>query len=308
MIGVIVNPRSGFVIRQGIDHTRDLLGKAVPGAEIHILEPDDDIAELCNRFRSAGFRCIAAMGGDGTVNAVAAQLVESDIALGVIPGGTLNHFARDVGVGRDVGEALKVLRHGYTMSVDVARVNDHVFLNNSSIGLYPRMVELRDRYARRVGKWRAMVRAGLLVIRDAQSMVVELDDGNDKGEYVRAYILFIGNNQYEMDLLHLGRRTSLDGGELCCFILEAHGRLWLLPLVFHFLRGSETDGAPFRSLCTSELTLIPRGSEPVEVSADGEIFTLTPPLVYRVLPRALQVIVPEPPPPESREARNAEEG
>ena len=182
--------------------------------------------------------------------------------------------------------------------------NERIFLNNSSIGLYARMVEIRRRYESRLGKWRALVHAARLVVRHARATEVRFGDG-DTLESVRTYLLFVGNNQYELNLLHLGQRSCLDAGELCCFILEAPGRLALMPHVFHYLRGHRTFERVFRSLCTHELTVIPGRSRRVEVACDGEVFALTAPLVYRIVPRALKVVVPKPPPPESREMRAA---
>jgi diacylglycerol kinase family enzyme len=240
------------------------------------------------------------------MNSVAAQLVGSQTPLGVIPAGTLNHFARDVGVGRHVEEALRVLARGYVLPVDVAKVNDRIFLNNSSIGLYARMVEMRKRLEPRAGKWRALMYAGWLTIRKAHPSTVQIS--SDKGsERVRTYLVFVGNNQYELELLRLGQRARLDAGQLCCFILEGPSRLGLLPYVFGYLRDHRHHQRAahhvFHSLCTDELTVRTR-RRVVDVACDGEVFRLEAPLVYRVLPRALRVVVPKPPPPESREARS----
>lgn len=307
MIGVIVNPHSGYVARHGESAVRKLIAHGVPDAKIHVLEKGDDVAAVCKNFLEGGATCIAAVGGDGTVRSVAAELTGTETPLGVIPGGTLNHFARDVGVGRNVEEAIRVLAIGFHLPVDVACVNDKIFLNNSSIGLYPRMVGIRERYEHRLGKWRALVRAILLVARRAHSILLEIQNGIEV-QQVRTYLLFVGNNQYEFDLLHLGQRETLDGGELCCFVLEAPNRVRLVPHVFHFLRDRGPDGRIFHSTSMRDLTVTPRGLGPIEVSADGEVFHLEPPLKYRVLPRSLRVVVPKPPPEGSREVRDMTEG
>jgi diacylglycerol kinase family enzyme len=301
MIGLILNPRSGYVAAHGLPYVRAQITAVLPEVRIHVLQPGDDLAACCRALIADGATCIAVAGGDGSVSAVATHLVGTDIPLGVIPAGTLNHFARDVGVGRDVVRALHVLAGGYTLPVDVARVNERIFLNNSSIGLYARMVEIRRRYETRLGKWRALVHAARLVAWHARATEVQF--GGETLQSVRTYLLFVGNNQYELDLLHLGRRSCLDAGALCCVILEAPGRLALLPHVFHHLRGHRPYHHVLRSLGTHELTVIPGRARRVEVACDGEVFTLTAPLVYRILPRALKVVVPKPPPPESREMR-----
>jgi diacylglycerol kinase family enzyme len=226
-------------------------------------------------------------------------------SLGVIPVGTLNHFARDVGVGRDVEEALRILAHGYVLPVDVATVNDHVFVNNSSIGLYPRMVEIRERYEQRLGKWPALIHATLLVVREAQPSVVQVSDGHNRLN-LRTELVFVGNNQYELDFLHLGKRARIDAGELCCFVLEVPNRVNLWRHIFRYLRDKRPKRHFLRSLEVPRLTVIPRSTGSLEVAADGEVFQLTAPLEYRVRSRALRVVVPEPPPAGSREERDQE--
>ncbi|HWE62583.1 MAG TPA: diacylglycerol kinase family protein [Chloroflexota bacterium] len=305
MIGVIINPRSGYVAAHGVDHMRRLIEGSLPDARLHVLQPGEQVEAICRDFLAAGVACIAAAGGDGTVSSVASMVVGTETALGVIPAGTLNHFARDIDVGRDVPEALRVLAHGYVMPVDVARVNDRIFLNNSSIGLYARMVRIRHRYEQRLGKWRALLSAAWLVLRKARSIQVQVSDGAS-AEELHTYLLFVGNNQYELNLARLGRRACLNAGQLSVFTLEQPNRIQLFPQVFHLLREAHPDRRLFRSLSMSELTVIPhrRHRGPEAVACDGEVFLIDPPLVYRSVPRALRVVVPEPPPPGSREVRD----
>jgi diacylglycerol kinase family enzyme len=303
MIAVILNPHSGFVKAHGIDAVRAMIDEAVPSAQIHILQLHDDLAALCKSFVASGAECIAAAGGDGTVGSVAAQLVGTETPLGVIPGGTLNHFARDVGVGRHVSSALQVLGGGYSLPVDVASVNGHIFLNNSSIGLYPQMVAVRERYERRMSKSRAMMHAALLVARHAKEISVDLSSGDDT-LHIRTRLLFVGNNQYELNLLSLGQRQRLDAGELWCIVLDSSQRFRLIPNLFAFLRGRHPHERFFQAERATRLVVRPKQRpRQVEVSADGEVLSLSVPLEYRVLPQALKVVVPEPPPRESREMR-----
>lgn len=304
VIGVVLNPRSGYVRQHGAPRVCDQIAQVLPDARIHLLQHGDDVGALCKAFIADGATCIVAAGGDGTVNAVASHLVGTPTVLGVLPMGTLNHFARDVGVGRDVPAALQVLAEGHVLPVDVASVNDRVFVNNSSIGLYARMVEIRERYEQHLGKWRALAYAATMVLRRAEATVVDLSS-QASTERIHTYMLFVGNNQYELDLLHLGQRAKLDAGELCCFILEGGRRISLLPHVFRYLRNHHPDRRLFRSLLTTELTVRVAGRRAIEVACDGEVFRLTTPLRYRALPKALRVVAPLPPPLESREVRSA---
>ena len=111
--------------------------------------------------------CIVAGGGDGTVNAVAAHVVGTSTRLGVLPMGTLNHFARDAGIPSNLGSAIACIAVGHTRAVDVARVNDQIFLNNSSLGLYPTIVKMRDEQQQRLGrgKWPAFLWALVMALR-----------------------------------------------------------------------------------------------------------------------------------------------
>jgi diacylglycerol kinase family enzyme len=212
-------------------------------------------------------------------------------------------------VGRDVSEALQVLARGYSLPVDVASVNGRIFLNNSSIGLYPAMVAVRTRYEEKMSRWRAMIQAALLVLRHAPLISVDISDGEDT-IHVTTRLLFVGNNQYELNLLSLGRRERLDAGELWCIVLDDSSRVRIIPNMLAFLQGNQPNERFFRVQSTTELKVSPRGTRrQIEVSADGEAFRVPIPLIYRVKPRSLKVIVPRPPPPESREARsvNSEE-
>lgn len=302
MIGVILNPRAGFVASHGVPYLRALIEEHLPGADVRLLTPDADVTALCRELIAGGATCIAAVGGDGTVSSIASNIVDTEVALGVVPGGTLNHFARDVGVGRDVPQALRVLAGEYVLPVDVATVNDRIFLNNSSIGLYVRMVEIRRNYEQRLGKWRAMAHATLLTLRHAHPVSVNFaSDGTSR--QARTYLLFVGNNQYELDLLHIGQRARLDAGALCCYVVEGPRRLEMIPHVFGYLRDHRSHHHAFQALTSHEITVTMR-RRTVHVSCDGEVVHLRTPLVYRVRPKALRVVVPEPPPPGSREERS----
>jgi diacylglycerol kinase family enzyme len=291
VIGVIVNPRAGYVLRNGVEQVRSMIAEVVPDADFLVLQGHDEVASRVREFIDKGATCVAAVGGDGTVSSVAAALVDGGVSLGVIPGGTLNHFARDVGVGRHVPKAIRTLADGHPVSVDVATVNDRIFLNNSSLGVYARMVELRDREEQRFGKVRAMIRACLFAVRRTTWTEVDVSSG-DRTAKVRTRLLFVGNNQYELRLLNLGRRESLEEGVLSCFVLEAPTRFHLVRVLLGSLAGGETNPEFLRSLRTTELTVDPSHESQVDVSADGEVFRMKTPLVYKIRPRALRVMVP----------------
>jgi diacylglycerol kinase family enzyme len=235
---------------------------------------------------------IVAAGGDGTQSAVATALAGTDAHMGVLPMGTLNHFAKDLGLPQDIGDAARVIATGRPRAVDVGEVNGRVFINNSSIGLYPHVVRHRDDMRERLGhgKWYAMFWAIIAIFR--RFPVVKLRMTVNGESWLRTTpFVFVGNNTYEIDRLNLGGRTSLEKGELCVYFANRTGRLGMLRLAFRALIRCLRQDRDFNALCATELWIdTPRTS--ISVAADGEVLRLTPPLHYRVRPKALNVILP----------------
>jgi diacylglycerol kinase family enzyme len=235
---------------------------------------------------------VIAGGGDGTVNSVATRLVGTSTALGVLPLGTLNHFAKDLGLPLDLAPALDVILAGRTTQIDAGEVNGHIFLNNSSLGLYPRIVRLRaSRPARGVAKWFVATWATLQVLRTVPVMGVRIEvDGSPVLR--RTTLVFVGNNEYRMAGLDAGTRSSLTNGELVLYVVRGGGRRRLAEVAWHILRGTAEAADALEILHVSEATIESR-DHLLEVALDGEVTKLAPPLVYRIRPRALTVLVPE---------------
>ncbi|MEO7987464.1 MAG: diacylglycerol kinase family protein, partial [Gemmatimonadales bacterium] len=149
-IAVLLNPASGGGSREETaDRIIELFAARGRVARISRLGQGVSVADTVRRAIEAGAVAVVAAGGDGTVSAVAAELIRSETPLGVIPAGTLNHFAKDLGVPLDLEGAVEVIASGKVTAIDVGEVNDRVFINNSSIGVYPRIVELRDEYRKK---------------------------------------------------------------------------------------------------------------------------------------------------------------
>src|SRR2546423_730027 len=168
-------------------------------ARVRIAREGAEVLSLTRRALSNGAGAIVAGGGDGTIAAVASQLVGTHRALGVLPLGTLNHFAKDLGVPLNLEEAARNVCEGRVARVDVGEVNGQVFVNNSSLGLYPRIVRRRDKLQAREGdgKWKAFFRAAFAVLRRYPFLRVRLNA--DGREIVRETpFVMIGNNEYEM--------------------------------------------------------------------------------------------------------------
>jgi diacylglycerol kinase family enzyme len=235
---------------------------------------------------------IVAAGGDGTMNAVASLLAGSGIALGVLPLGTLNHFARDLGIPLELAEAAGNALRGKVREIDVGEVNGRVFLNNSSIGLYPAMVRRREKQRRRLGrgKWQAMLWASLNVLRAHPFLHLRLEVGGAEHRR-RTPFVFIGNNVYRMEGFDIGARERLDGGVLSLYLTARRSRLGLLLLALRALLGRLYQGRDFEGGTATRLRIDARHKR-LLVALDGEVAAMDLPLDYRIRPRALRVIVP----------------
>jgi diacylglycerol kinase family enzyme len=233
---------------------------------------------------------VIAAGGDGTVSAVAAALAGGDVPLGVLPMGTLNHFARDAGLPLELEQAARIIAGRTVRQVDVAEVNGRIFINNSSIGLYPRIVHKRDEIRERLGrsKWAAMLTATLAILRRYPTLDLRIQMPH-ACIIRKAPAVFVGNNPYEMNLLNLGRRTSLDCGKLSVYLTHHTGRFGLFRLALRGLLGRLDQDKDFESALLEEC-VIETPKRILRVAVDGEVTVMTPPLDYKVRPGALKLI------------------
>src|SRR5688572_7719683 len=238
-VAVFFNPRSGRGGRVDPagrrDELSDLFAAAGLGAAVDLLNPDtceDDI----RRAAAHGADAIVAAGGDGTVSTIAGMLAGTDVPLGVVPLGTLNHFARDAGLPPRPGQAVRVISAGRSRLIDLAEVNGRCFVNNSSIGLYPHLVAQRDVRQERFGygKWPAALAAVLAVFRRYPLVRVVLETGEQRVPRTTPFV-FVGNNRYAVDGLTLGTRGRLDEGLLSVYFTNRTGRLGLLRLAVRAL-------------------------------------------------------------------------
>jgi len=234
---------------------------------------------------------IVAGGGDGTINAIAAHVAGTGIALGVLPLGTLNHFAKALRLPLDPQLAATVVASGKTAVIDVGEVNGKIFLNNSSLGLYPRLVRRREEQQEQLGrgKWPAALWAAITLLRRHPLLDVRLTV-NGKCINRRAAVVFIGNNVYSMSGLSIGERERLDCGQLSLFVTHRNGRRGLLALALRALFGRLRGAAGLDALVTEAVDIESRHMR-LPVSIDGEVVSLDAPLRYRIRPGALTVIV-----------------
>ena len=260
-------------------------------ARISLARTGEEIAELAKKAVAGDADAIVAGGGDGTLSSVASIMIDSGKTLGVLPFGTLNHFAKDLQIPLDVEGAVETIIAGHTIVVDVGEVNGEIFLNNSSLGLYPSIVREREKRQRLGhGKWPAFVWAALSVLRRYPFIDVRLVvDGREL--LLKTPFIFIGNNEYQMEQLSIGGRQRLDSGKLSLYVTHRTGRLGLVRLAFRALFGGLRQEKDFLALQTEEVWLGTKHRR-LRVAFDGEVTVMEPPLHYQIHPRALRVLVP----------------
>jgi len=290
-ITAFLNPRAGAQDDAAVQHVTEGFRRAGAGElELRIVE-GPLVRTAASEALARGSTILVAGGGDGTVSSVASAIVGSDAALGILPLGTLNHFAKDVGVPLDLDEAIRAVVAGRIVRVDVADVNGLPFINNASAGMYASLIAERQamqRLGRR--KWLAHGLAAARVWRRYHRLHVRLRaDGRERA--VRTPFVFIGNNQYQLSGLELGGRTKLDAGRLHVCMAPGMPRHRVARMILIAIFGDICRLEGFESFTTSEVTL-DGGTARMRVSLDGEVITLDNPLTFRVRPRALPVIVP----------------
>ncbi|HMI96714.1 MAG TPA: diacylglycerol kinase family protein [Micropepsaceae bacterium] len=239
---------------------------------------------------------IIAGGGDGTIHTVAGVLAGTGVPLGILPLGTLNHFAKDLGIPMDLDGAVDVVAAAHGVNVDVGDVNGIIFINNSSIGVYPYMVLDRERLRRRAGlrKWTAMVIAGLHMVRvfPVRRLRVRAEGWV---EPCRTPCLFVGNNKYTLSLTAPRKRERLDAGELWFYIVKHQTRLSLLWFTLRSLLGLADSERDLHTFGAKQADIAARERKKrVAVALDGEVAFLRPPLHYRIRAGELLVYAPIP--------------
>ena len=293
---VIINASAGAGCEPAwTDHLTEKFRSS--GLEVNILLAQNgaDLIEMAQRAVTEKPQVIVAGGGDGTLNAVAAALVGTDIAFGILPLGTLNHFAKDLHIPLDLEMATQNIIAGHTTQVDVGEVNQRIFLNNSSLGIYPRIVRDREMGQKQwgLGKWPAFVWATLTTLRLYPFLRLRLSLNGEEQEH-RTPCVFIGNNEYLMEGFNIGERECLNAGQLSLYVVQRTGRLGLLRLALRALFGRLRQAKDFDALTAKEIVIDTRHKH-LRVATDGEISVMKTPLHYRVRPGALRVIVPQMP-------------
>ena len=292
MVAIVLNPTSGMTRRPRMREELDELFRSagIDTCMRIVPSPRETLATMRAALDSRPTVLVAA-GGDGTVSAAAAAVSGTDIPLGVLPLGTLNHFAKDAGIPIDLPKAVQVVAAGHTRRVDVGRVNDRIFVNNASIGVYPRFVEVRARlHGQGRSKLTALALAAVEILRREGEVVIRLQ-GDRTRILARTPFVFVGNNEYLAEGLTLGGRTRLDEGLLHAYYAPPVRTRDLPRLFGQALFGRARRDRALRSMSAAEMW-VDTFTHTVDVACDGELLTLSSPLRFRSWPSALTLLCP----------------
>jgi undecaprenyl-diphosphatase len=283
--GLVLVANTGAGSAERVRALRD----ALPRAEVVECEPGDVPAELEKAATRA--RVLGVCGGDGTVNAAAGVALRSGLPLAVLPGGTLNHFAYDLGI-EDVRDLARALRAGDAVRVDVGRYScgpkHGVFLNTCSVGVYPELVRERERWSHRIGGWPAGVLAALRVLRaDRHPLEAEV-----RGRTHPLWLLFAGNGTYHRMGLAPGRRLDMADGQLDVRVVHG-GRRPAVRLLAAALAGPLTRSPAHAAVQVGRLRL-DHVAPGTLLAYDGEVTEVEGRVTLEKLPEALTVYRPIP--------------
>jgi diacylglycerol kinase family enzyme len=260
------------------------------GIEAHLLAEGEDAAELAGRAAGGGAPALGVAGGDGSLAAVAGVALERELPFVVVPFGTRNHFARDLGLDPDDPLAALGAFRGQERLVDVGVADGRVFLNNVSLGVYASFVHDPSRKTRnRLIAALRMLPAAFGRSRRPLSLAFDVDG---RSEERRALIVLVANNDYGGDsLAELGTRDRIDEGRLHVYVLEPVGRAAFVALLGKAARGRVEEAEGLVEWACERITIEARRSR-VHAAVDGEPVVLAPPVELEVRPRALRVLTP----------------
>jgi diacylglycerol kinase family enzyme len=292
-IEVIVNAGSGSVESEETKRNlTELFKENGVEARIHLAKNGSEIVSLAKKLAESDAEIIVAGGGDGSVSAIAEEVSKNDKILGVLPLGTLNNFSKDLGIPQDLAEAVRIIAEKRVKIIDTGEVNGRIFVNNSSIGLYPHIVKRREAQQRLGhGKWRSAFWAALRILKRSPFFAVRLETAEGK-RIVKTPFVFVGNNEYEMDFFNIGRRACIDDGKLSVYFLHRHNRRGLFLLAVRTIFGRLRQTKDFEEINVAEITIETRRKK-ILVAFDGEVEMLETPLQYKIHAKSLRVIAPE---------------
>jgi diacylglycerol kinase family enzyme len=292
---LIANARAGRRDRRRLEALRHALERALDGplqqAAVH---SGRGIRHAAQAARDRGQGTVFVAGGDGTISGVADILKGSQVALAVLPMGTFNFFARGLEIPEDADRAVAALARGQVRQFPVGEINGQVFLNNSSLGLYPAILAAREGIYQKWGRSRMAAYWSVLrtLVQRGHRMRLTIEvDGQT--HHVVTPMVFIGSNPFQLAHFRLDGAEHLAEGRLALYYGPDASRWGMLRTAVWLAAGRARKDSEFRLLAGREITItIPRRR--VTAALDGERFTFAPPIRVRLRHDLLRVVIPAP--------------
>jgi diacylglycerol kinase family enzyme len=308
VVSVIINESSGSAsekLRSDIQRAFDAQGVGVRWLPVSRRE----LARLGQRAfedrvrESKGVVCVA--GGDGTVNAVASACAKLKRPLGILPAGTFNYVARNLGLPFDMNEAAKIIVAGRAEHVPVGEINGHLFLNNAGFGLYGEMVERREQAKQKFGRHRVVAfMSGLRCLLERHPVYTIHVATDGKEHILRTTTLFFGVNALQLQNYNIDSAKYVERGKLAVLSLRLDSRWDIAKMAWAALHGKVEAAEPVDATAATSIRVTTRRRAKMKVAIDGEIIHMKAPLTVKVLHDALQIMLPEPQP-EQQAAKEA---
>jgi len=295
-VAVVLNQSAGTLMGMPIDEAKEAARLAFEqnGAAVEVVATQaDGCGAAVERAVASDAGIVVVGGGDGTILTGANAVMKAGKTLGVLPLGTMNLLARDLNIPMDWPDAVHAIAAGTVRPIDVGEVNGEVFLNASVLGIYPHIVQERDRQRKRLGlrKWPAMVLAAAKALYDFPVMDVYVDFGQG-ARRVRTPVLAVSNNPYADGYGPVLRRAALDSGEFGVYLARHRDPWGMLRLIARMGIGAWQTDEEMETLSATTLTVHSRRRR-LRVANDGEVRRMKPPLTYRLRPQALPMLLPK---------------
>jgi diacylglycerol kinase family enzyme len=307
---IIYNQKSGNNKSSTITEAQNTLIDSGAKVIMHELDADQDFKNQCysivgqsavdnspsqNHLNpSKGDTIIVVAGGDGTVSLVADACAHHKVPMGIIPLGTFNYFARNMNIPLDFSEAIQTILNGTVQLTSIGKVNDYVFLNNASIGLYTKLIALREQDKARYGRRRivAVLSALKSFLLHQKKLIIQITSAETKVT-LKTTLLFVGVNSLQLAVFGLKSAQDVDKGFLGIVLLKPLSRLGMIVFI---LKGALKMLDFEKKLIQHRATAFEvqkHRSGPLKIVVDGEIVETTSPLQFTILPDVLSVLVPQ---------------
>lgn len=299
-LSLIYNKKSGFHAANKDEVYEQLVADlSTAGFEIQSFELsecinfDQMMQDILLRHRQAeNVGVVVAAGGDGTLNAVASKLMGTDIPMGILPLGTFNYVARVLNIPLDLLDAAKTISEGQPRSVHVAQLNQHIYLNNASLGLYPLFIQKREQFNKHFGRFplHAYTSALDVLIRDRKELKLEVEVDGQRYP-VKTSLIFFGNNQLQLAEMKLRIAEAAEAGKVAGVVVAKSDKWTLFKTLWQLIKGNLDQASDVYSFAADEVIVHSKRNK-LTVAVDGEIVTMTPPLKITVRKHALNIMVP----------------